>query len=133
MKKLFIKDEDEEIYEMEEIQAEPEVVEEKRDEEIESLSADEIIKLKRLAGIADKLLEMFSEPKEEVREEEEEEEEEIVEDEEIEEKKEEKVIETDSCRDSKKAFGSLESRTSSDNDVIEDQVSSAWAKRYGGK
>lgn len=145
--KFRIKDEDGKDYEVEEIlekkseeDAEPvaETVEETKIE----LSQDEIKSLKELAAKAPQLLELLQ-----VEEKEHEDNPELVdadedmnEEEDFDEDKEmnddEEVIETceeKSTHDSKSSFGALESKNTSCNDAIEeDEVSLAWAKRYGG-
>lgn len=101
----------------------------------DALSPEEIASLKKLAGIADKLCALVdTTTDEEVEEEEEEEEEEEIEDEgeQIEE-----VIDTDEpkkAKDSiKKSAGAIEKKTvKTEDSVEEDDVSAAWAKRYGG-
>lgn len=101
----------------------------------DALSPEEIASLKKLAGIADKLCALVDTTTDEkVEEEEEEEEEEEIEDEgeQIEE-----VIDTDEpkkAKDSiKKSAGAIEKKTvKTEDSVEEDDVSAAWAKRYGG-
>lgn len=101
----------------------------------DALSPEEIASLKKLAGIADKLYALVDTTTDEkVEEEEEEEEEEEIEDEgeQIEE-----VIDTDEpkkAKDSiKKSAGAIEKKTvKTEDSVEEDDVSAAWAKRYGG-
>ena len=126
------------------------IVEEMNDEEIEkvvdeepiteeptseALSPEEISALKRLAGVADKLVAMCEETTdalEEIQPEEaEEDEEEMVEDEE--ENPEEEIIDT-KAHDSKKSFGAIEKKKTSVDDSIDDdlEIANAWAKRYGG-
>lgn len=131
MKKYYIKDDDEQEYEV----VETEVEEPIEDEGIEALSEEDIAALKMLASVADKLVALIQEKEAPVEEpiEEEEIDEDIVEDadEEIEEKEEE-VIDTRKC-DSKKSFGALEKRTKTQDADLTDDVAEAWAKRYGGK
>lgn len=101
----------------------------------DALSPEEIASLKKLAGIADKLCALVDTTTDEkVEEEEEEEEEEEIDDEgeQIEE-----VIDTDEpkkAKDSiKKSAGAIEKKTvKTEDSVEEDDVSAAWAKRYGG-
>lgn len=97
----------------------------------DALSPEEIASLKKLAGIADKLCALVDTTTDEEVEEEEEEE---IEDEgeQIEE-----VIDTDEpkkAKDSiKKSAGAIEKKTvKTEDSVEEDDVSAAWAKRYGG-
>lgn len=135
--KYKVRDEDGKQYEVEEVK---EVKKTDEDEtkkpltntctEDESLSADEISALKKLAGIADKLLALIDKSTDEDNEEEEEEEIED-EDEQIEE-----VIDTDEpkkAKDSiKKSAGSIEKKTKTVDAIEEDDIATAWAKRYGG-
>lgn len=97
----------------------------------DGLSPEEIAALKKLAGMADKLCALVDTTTDEEVEEEEEEE---IEDEgeQIEE-----VIDTDEpkkAKDSiKKSAGAIEKKTIKTGDSVEeDDVSAAWAKRYGG-
>lgn len=137
MKKYYIKDDDDQEYEVIETEVE-ETPEEVHDEGVEALSEEDIAALKMLASIADKLAALVTEneaPAEEpIEEEEVVEEEDVVEDEDeefVEEKKEEVV---DTCKkDSKSSFGALEKRTKANDEAIVDDISIAWAKRYGGK
>lgn len=94
----------------------------------DALSPEEIASLKKLAGMADKLCALVDTTTDE------EEEEEEIEDEgeQIEE-----VIDTDEpkkAKDSiKKSAGAIEKKTIKTGDSVEeDDVSAAWAKRYGG-
>lgn len=98
----------------------------------DELSSEEIAALKQLAAIAPKLVEMCNgtadcgEGTEEVVDEDEE-----LEDAEEEEK--EEVVETQKGHDSKKSFGSIENHKKQADSVETDEVSDAWAKRFGGK
>ena len=138
MKKYYIKDDDDQEYEVIETEVD-ETPEEVHDEGVEALSEEDIAALKMLASIADKLAALVSEdeaPAEEPIEEEEFEEEDVVEDadedEEFVEEKKEEVIDT--CKkDSKSSFGALEKRTKANDEAIVDDVAEAWSKRYGGK
>ena len=101
----------------------------------DALSPEEIASLKKLAGIADKLCALVDTTTDEKGEEEQEEEEE----EEIDDEGEqiEEVIDTDEpkkAKDSiKKSAGAIEKKTvKTEDSVEEDDVSAAWAKRYGG-
>lgn len=132
--KFRIKDEDGKDYEVEEI------LEKKSEEDAEEvgtvekveLSEDEIKALKTLAAKANDLLALLDSTTQT-----DEEEEEKVEDEDEEEvmDADEEVVETceeKTTHDSKSAFGSLSSKKYRVDDSLEDEVSAAWAKRYGG-
>lgn len=132
MKKYRIKDEDGSVLEVEELDNEEieEVQEIKEEPEPVQLTPDEILALKELAKSAPELMKLLSKPVEDA--EEDLGEEKVVEDEdEIEE--EEEVIET-KPRDSKTSFGSV-AKPKMVEDSIEDneEIESAWAKRYGGE
>ena len=132
MKKFYVRDADGEEYEVEEIN-------ECHDDEIAeatetALTADEIAALKRLAGVADKILatletsdETTQDPDETLKDEDVEEEEKM-EDEE----KTEEVIET-KTRDSRRSFGAIEKRKAVVDDSLNTDIDDAWAKRYGGR
>lgn len=97
----------------------------------DALSPEEIASLKKLAGIADKLYALVNTTADEEVEGEEEEE---IEDEgeQIEE-----VIDTDEPKKAKdaikKSAGSIEKKSTKTVDsIVEDDISAAWAKRYGG-
>lgn len=138
MKKYRITDADGCEYSVEEIEEkkipdeETEVVTEaeKKTEKVEKvekveLTEDEIKALKKLAAVADKLAELVAEDKDD--------------DEEIEETEEvkEEIVDTDeedkkkAC-DSKKSIGAIEKAKQVVDDSLEDDISTAWAKRYGG-
>lgn len=137
--KFNVRDEDGKEYKVEEIE------EVKKDEDEstkpltntdadETLSPEEIIALKKLAGIVDKLcalVDVTDEDKNEDDEIDDEDEDKEVKGEQIEE-----VIDTDEmtkAKDSiKKSVGAIESKKVKANDVLEDDVSLAWMKRYGG-
>ena len=145
MKKFHVKDEDGEVFEVEELDEttaasatdpEPESKPEVNDDN--GLSEDEISALKGLAAIAPKLMKLVEGTEDTCAEDEEELDDECEEpkvddrDEQIEE-----VIDTDEeakPRDSKKSFGAIE-RKKKTKDSIEDaiDVETAWVKRYGGK
>lgn len=136
--KFNVRDEDGKEYKVEEV----EEVEKTDDEDKtkkpltntctdDALSPEEIASLKKLAGMADKLCALVDTTTDEEVEEEEEEE---IEDEgeQIEE-----VIDTDEpkkAKDSiKKSAGAIEKKTvKTEDSVEEDDISAAWAKRYGG-
>lgn len=143
MRKYHVVDADGSEYNVEEL--DEELVEEEKFEDddpaFNALSSEEIEALKRLAGVADKLLAMLEthdsdmdednliqkdEDEEEIEDEDEEREEVIDTDEEEEEKK--------PTHDSKKSFGSLESKkkTSVEDNSLIDEISDAWSKRFGG-
>lgn len=141
--KYRIKDEDGMQYEVEEIDAVEEApVEEIADDEpIEeaapSLAPEEIVALKGLAAVAEKLMKLIPIEEEEHGEsldEDMEEEVEEIEDEEIdEEEKKEELIDTCS-RDSKSSFGSIEKQQCVNDSVdIQEEIANAWAKRYEGR
>lgn len=134
--KYKVRDEDGKQYEVEEVKEVKKTDEDETDKPLtntrteESLSADEISALKKLAGMADKLLALIDKSTDEDIEEEEEEEIED-EDEQIEE-----VIDTDEpkkAKDSiKKSAGAIEKKTKTVDAIEEDDIATAWAKRYGG-
>ena len=122
--KILIKDaETDKQYEVTEIAEEvkPEV----KDDETSAaaLTADEVVALKKLAAVADKLVEMLADKPAELDDA----------DKKDEDKDEDKgcVIDTKSTKDSIKSVGSIEKKQVVDS-VEEDDVSKAWAKRYGG-
>lgn len=143
MRKYHVIDADGSEYNVEEL--DEELVEEEKFEDddpaLTTLSTEEIEALRKLAGVADRLLAMAEtkdsdmdednlvqkdEDEEEIEDEDEEREEVIDTDEEEEEKK--------PTHDSKKSFGSLESKKKSsveDNSLV-DEIADAWAKRFGG-
>ena len=141
--KFFVKDEDNETFEVEEIEETPakEVTTEVEAKD-EALSAEEIAALKKLAGVADKLIGMCTTSDED---ESDEDDEDVdvdadVDTDEDEDGKEE-VLDTDEDddevikpRDSKKSFGSIEKKRKavSTVDSQQESIAEAWAKRYGG-
>ena len=143
MRKYHVIDEDGSEYQVEELDEElVEEQEEIEDDEpiINSLSNEELEALKKLAAVADKLV-ALTETKDSDMDEDN-----LVdedEDEELEDSDEDKeeVIDTDEeekgktpTHDSKKSFGSLEvkrRKTIEDSSLV-DEISDAWAKRYGG-
>lgn len=138
MKKFFIKDSDGDRFEVEELEEERTQDEELQTEEkvIEgSLTSEEILALKKLVPIADKLIEMFGKTTTEEdgndddQIDDEDEDEVLDADEDEFEEKTEKVIKTG---DSKKSFGSIERKRTGDSlDSKQLSVEDAWAKRYG--
>lgn len=138
--KYKVRDEDGKQYEVEEVKEANATDEDETEKpltntctEDESLSADDISALKKLAGIADKLLALVDKPATE-----DEDEDENVEEEEIEDEDEqiEEVIDTDGpkkAKDSiKKSAGAIENKTKVVDAIEEDDIATAWAKRYGG-
>lgn len=140
--KFHVKDENGEVFEVEEIEETPA----KKDEEPqkthdEGLTEEEISALKGLAAVAEKLMKLVAETQDECGKDEDEDEDEETEDEEIDKDEQiEEVIDTDETeekaksRDSKKSVGAIEKRTKTDDSLTDSlDVESAWAKRYGGK
>lgn len=135
--KFNVRDEDGKEYKVEEIE------EVKKDEDEttkpltntdadETLSPEEIVALKKLAGIVDKLCALVD-----VTDEDKNEDDEIDdEDEEVKGEQIEEVIDTDEMKKAKdsikKSVGAIESKKVKANDVLEDDISLAWMKRYGG-
>lgn len=137
MKKYRIKDEDGSVLEVEELDSEEvkevqEVQEIKDEPEQVQLTSDEILALKELAKCAPELMKLLSKPVEDA-EEDLGEEKVVDEDEKEDEIEEEEVIET-KTKDSKTSFGSV-AKLKMVEDSIEDneEIESAWAKRYGGE
>ena len=141
-KKYIIHDEDGKEFKVEETidetPVEEEVIEKVKDDDASVLTDDEIVALKKLAAVADKLVGLISdkvEDEEEVEEEEEKkEEEEIIDtDEDIEDEEEVETMKK-TC-DSKKSFNSIEVRRNKVDDSIDpsDDVNTAWAKRYNNR
>lgn len=135
MRRIYVKDEDGEEFDVREVEEIEETEDVGGEEE---LTGDEKKALKMLAGIADKLAEIVlknegeKEEVEETEEIEDEDEEEVEAEEEVEEK--EELVDTDrkAC-DSRRSFGSIEKKKkSSVDDSIEESVNEAWSKRYGG-
>lgn len=129
--KYRVKDNDRE-YEVEEIVSDDEVEEaiEPTDDD-QSLTSDEIAALKAIAKAAPQLMELIkkSGTSDEDIEEEEEEVEEVTDEDEEEEEEEEKIPK----HDSKSSYGSIEKKSKKiDDSIVEDEIASAWAKRYGG-
>lgn len=130
--KYRVKDNDRE-YEVEEIVSDDEVeeaVEPTNDDQ--SLTSDEIAALKAIAKAAPQLMELVKKSgtsDEDIEEEEEEEVEEVTDEDEEEEEEEEKIPK----HDSKSSYGSIEKKSKKvDDSIVEDEIASAWAKRYGG-
>lgn len=134
MKTFRIKDEEGKEYSVEELNevTTEEVMPEKNDS---SLSDEEIASLKKLAAVADKLV-ALTETTDEVDPEVKEQVNEVLEDEDEDCDKEEIVDtdeEDDECEKMHDSINSLEKHTSTNDSVdVQDEISSAWAKRYGG-
>lgn len=138
MRRIYVKDEDGEEFDVREVEEIEETEDVGGEEE---LTGDEKKALKMLAGIADKLAEIVLKNEGEKEEEEveateeieDEDEEEVEAEEEVEEEKEELVDTDRKACDSRRSFGSIEKKKkSSVDDSIEESVNEAWAKRYGG-
>lgn len=138
-RKYVIHDEDGKKYDVEEVAEETTVEEPMKDEGEEAvLTADEILELKKLAGIADKLVKLLE--VEEAEHAATEEDAEPVEDEDEDEEindgcDEEEVVDTAKPRDSKRSFGAIETsnKTTVDDSLDEDDISAAWSKRYNNQ
>lgn len=134
-KKYRIIDEDGDRYEVEEVETEevkaPETTEDPVEDDDSALSNEEIRALKRLAGVADKLVSLVAEAQAT--------DEDTDEDEEMIEEDKEEIIDTDeeelkkpTC-DSKKSFGAIEKPVKTVDSLDADlDIAAAWAKRYGG-
>lgn len=129
--KFFIKDEETgKDYSVEEI-IEEKSAEDEVPETEEALSKEDIVALKSLASVADKLIELVKEDADVDKDIDKD-----IDDEDEDEDDEEDVVDTDKEKmkghDSRKSFGSIETRKTVDDSAEEDDVSAAWAKRYGG-
>lgn len=134
-KKYRIIDEDGDRYEVEEVETEevkaPETCEDPVKDDDSVLSDEEIRALKRLAGVAEKLVSLVAEAQ--ATDEDPDEDEEMIEEEK------EEIIDTDeeelkkpTC-DSKKSFGAIEKPVKTVDSLDADlDIAAAWAKRYGG-
>lgn len=134
-KKYRIIDEDGDRYEVEEVETEevkaPETTEDPVKDDDSVLSDEEIRALKRLAGVAEKLVSLVAEAQAT--------DEDTDEDEEMIEEDNEEIIDTDeeelkkpTC-DSKKSFGAIEQPVKTTDSLDADlDIAAAWAKRYGG-
>ena len=134
-KKYRIIDEDGDHYEVEEVETEevktPETTEDPVKDDDSALSDEEIRALKRLAGVADKLVSLVAEAQATDKD--------TDEDEEMIEEDKEEIIDTDEeelkkpTYYSKKSFGSIEKPVKTVDSLSADlDIESAWAKRYGG-
>lgn len=140
--KFFVKDEDNETFEVEELEETPtkEVTKEVETKD-EALSAEEIAALKKLAGVADKLIGMCTTSDEDEDDDDKDVDADVDVDEDEDEDGKEEVLDTDEdddkaikSRDSKKSFGSIEKKRKaiSTVDSQQESIAEAWAKRYGG-
>lgn len=142
MKKFRINDGDE-TYEITELEDEDEIVEETKakaeDDEVAVLTSEEIASLKELAKAAPSLLALLDKPEETSEEIDEEIDGEDMDEDEDEEEVEEEIVDTDEKvekkkgKDSKKSYGSIQKTKIIEDSLEEDEISSAWSKRYGGK
>lgn len=131
--KFYVRDDDGTEYDVEEIdEGIVESPDEESPEEIhdDALLPDEIAALKRLAGVADKLLALIGDETHDADEEEE-----FVEEEEPGlSEEEEEIIDTDRrhSRDSKHSFGTIETRRTTTDPAEKHmlEVEESWAKRY---
>ena len=137
MKKFFVRDADGEEYEVEEIKEchDDDVIEEisEIEEQPEALTNEEIVALKRLAAVADRLLSTVKAEDEDPETLDDEDEEKDIGDEEVTEEKKEEVVDTTKTRDSRKSFGAIEKRKATVDDSLNTDIDDAWAKRYGGR
>ena len=137
MKKFFVRDADGEEYEVEEIKEchDDDVIEEisETEEQPEALTNEEIVALKRLAAVADRLLSTVKAEDEDPETLDDEDEEKDIGDEEVTEEKKEEVVDTTKTRDSRKSFGAIEKRKATVDDSLNTDIDDAWAKRYGGR
>ena len=139
MKKFRINDGDE-TYEITELEDEDEIVEETKaeDDDVAVLTSEEIASLKELAKAAPSLLALLNKPEETSEEIDEEIDGEDM-DEDEDEEVEEEIVDTDEKvekkkgKDSKKSYGSIQKTKIIEDSLEEDEISSAWSKRYGGK
>lgn len=140
--KFFVKDEDNETFEVEELEETPtkEVTKEVETKD-EALSAEEIVALKKLAGVADKLIGMCTTSDEDEDDDDKDVDVDVDVDNDEDEDGKEEVLDTDEdddkaikSRDSKKSFGSIEKKRKaiSTVDSQQESIAEAWAKRYGG-
>ena len=141
MKKFRINDGDE-TYEITELEDEDEIAEETKDkaedDEVAVLTSEEIASLKELAKAAPSLLALLNKPEETSEEIDAEIDGEDM-DEDEDEEVEEEIVDTDEKvekkkgKDSKKSYGSIQKTKIIEDSLEEDEISSAWSKRYGGK
>lgn len=138
-RKYVIHDEDGKKYDVEEVAEETTVEEPMKDEGEEAvLTADEILGLKKLAGVADKLVKLLE--VEEAEHAATEEDAKPVEDEDEDEvndgcDEDEEVVDTAKPRDSKRSFGAIEKsdKTTVDDSLDEDEIATVWSKRYNNQ
>lgn len=136
MKKFRIKDEDGMEYQVEEIEKTEDTI--PANDDMSTLSDEEISALKKLAAVADKLV-ALTETTDEVEEEVKESVNEVLEDEdeEIEEEEDkEEIVDTDEDDDEKgsmhDSINSLEKSSVNDSIDVQTDIADAWAKRYMG-
>ena len=140
--KFFVKDEDNKTFEVEELEETPtkEVAKEVETKD-EALSAEEIAALKKLAGVADKLIGMCTTSDEDEDDDDKDVDVDVDVDNDEDEDGKEEVLDTDEdddkaikSLDSKKSFGSIEKKRKvvSAVDSQQESIAEAWAKRYGG-
>lgn len=137
MRKYRITDEDGAEYEVEEVEevkgSDEDVDLEPTAAESEALSSEEIAALKKLAAAADQLIALIGTQdacKDEGEDEEDETIEEVDEDE-----TEEQLVDTDEKvkgHDSKRSLGAIEKKRAIVDNSLNDDISDAWAKRFGG-
>ena len=145
MKKFHVKDEDGEVFEVEEFDettpapaTDPAPASKPEVNDDNGLSDDEISALKSLAAIAPKLMKLVENTADACEDEDEEKLDDECKDPTVDDKDEqiEEVIDTDEetkPRDSKKSFGAIERQRKSHDSIGNSlDVESAWAKRYGG-
>lgn len=137
-RKYVIHDEDGNKYDVEEVAEETTVEEPMKDDGEEAvLTAEEILGLKKLAGVADKLIKLLE--VEEAEHAATEEDAKPVEDEDKDDIDdgcdEEDVVDTAKPRDSKRSFGAIETsnKTTVDDSLDEDDIATAWSKRYNNQ
>lgn len=138
-----IVDEDGSSYEVEEIKDDDLIENDIQDDDLienqsSGLTDDEILALKKLAGVADKLIDLLNveEESETVSDEDDLDEEKLLNDEDD---LDEELIDTDKKsnilkRDAKTSFGSLRKISNKDsvNDSLTSDIEDAWRKRYNG-
>ena len=125
MKTFRIKDEDGKEFEVKELEAEKDIPEQHDEEPAAdiALTSEEIASLKKLAGVADKLVALI--PTEDADEDKLEDEEETVEE------KIENVVDTDEDEADGCLHDSIEKKeTINDSIDVQDEIANAWSKRY---
>lgn len=147
MKKYRIKDADGCEYEVKELTAEDNDMDEddKIDVDVktedEELTPEDIAALKKLAAIAPQLVELIEKPEAEATDKDvdvdidKDEDDDVDVDIDTDEDEDEEVVDTCGKKmrhDSKKSFGAIEREKKNVDDSLTDDVAAAWAKRYGG-